>query len=155
MPCGCYDPVTFGHQAKWCPRSMRYALDDEECYQRVERDADQCARIWTNAAAHGVFVEVVEGAMPEALAGLRTPDAVFVGGGGPAALEEALKAQPSRVVAAVAAIERAGEMLELLDRQGFSAEGSQVGAARLTPLPGGGHRLAAVNPVFVLWGERS
>ena len=48
----------------------------------VEARADRAARIRRNAAAFGVpDLEVVEGAAPKALAGLTTPDAVFVGGG--------------------------------------------------------------------------
>ena len=41
MSCRCHNPITFGHQRRWCPLSVRFALDDEECYNRVERDADQ------------------------------------------------------------------------------------------------------------------
>jgi precorrin-6B C5,15-methyltransferase / cobalt-precorrin-6B C5,C15-methyltransferase len=48
----------------------------------IEARADRAARIRRNAAAFGVpDLEVVEGAAPKALAGLATPDAVFVGGG--------------------------------------------------------------------------
>ena len=48
----------------------------------IEARADRAARIRRNAAAFGVpDLEVVEGAAPKALAGLMTPDAVFVGGG--------------------------------------------------------------------------
>ena len=48
----------------------------------VEARADRAARIRRNAAAFGVpGLEVVEGRAPEALAGLATPDAVFIGGG--------------------------------------------------------------------------
>jgi precorrin-6B C5,15-methyltransferase / cobalt-precorrin-6B C5,C15-methyltransferase len=48
----------------------------------VEQRAGRAARIWRNAAAFGVpGLEVIEGAAPAALAGLATPDAVFVGGG--------------------------------------------------------------------------
>jgi precorrin-6Y C5,15-methyltransferase (decarboxylating) len=48
----------------------------------IEARADRAARIKRNAAAFGVpELEVVEGHAPEALAGLATPDAVFVGGG--------------------------------------------------------------------------
>jgi precorrin-6B C5,15-methyltransferase / cobalt-precorrin-6B C5,C15-methyltransferase len=48
----------------------------------VERDPERAARIGRNAAALGVpGVRVVEGAAPEALTGLETPDAVFIGGG--------------------------------------------------------------------------
>ena len=48
----------------------------------IESRADHVARIRRNAAAFGVpGLEVVEGAAPEALAGLAQPDAIFVGGG--------------------------------------------------------------------------
>jgi precorrin-6Y C5,15-methyltransferase (decarboxylating) len=48
----------------------------------IEARGDRIARIRRNAAAFGVpELEVVEGAAPDALAGLPSPDAVFVGGG--------------------------------------------------------------------------
>ncbi|MFF8843946.1 precorrin-6y C5,15-methyltransferase (decarboxylating) subunit CbiE [Streptomyces sp. NPDC015127] len=48
----------------------------------VERDAARAARITRNADTLGVpALRVVRGAAPEALAGLPTPDAVFIGGG--------------------------------------------------------------------------
>jgi precorrin-6Y C5,15-methyltransferase (decarboxylating) len=48
----------------------------------IEARADRADRIRRNAAAFGVpELEIVEGHAPEALAGLATPDAVFVGGG--------------------------------------------------------------------------
>jgi len=48
----------------------------------IESRADHAARIRRNAAAFGVpGLEIVEGAAPEALAGLAQPDAIFVGGG--------------------------------------------------------------------------
>jgi precorrin-6Y C5,15-methyltransferase (decarboxylating) len=48
----------------------------------IEERADRADRIRRNGAAFGVpELEVVEGRAPEVLAGLETPDAVFVGGG--------------------------------------------------------------------------
>jgi precorrin-6Y C5,15-methyltransferase (decarboxylating) len=48
----------------------------------VERNEDRAARIRRNAAAFGVpGLEIVTGAAPDALAGLPTPDAIFIGGG--------------------------------------------------------------------------
>src|SRR4029077_4239066 len=48
----------------------------------IERQADRAARIRRNAAAFGVpGLEIVEDAAPAALAGLPTPDAIFIGGG--------------------------------------------------------------------------
>jgi precorrin-6Y C5,15-methyltransferase (decarboxylating) len=49
----------------------------------IEANAERAARIGRNAAAFGVpGLTVVGGAAPAALAGLRQPDAIFVGGGG-------------------------------------------------------------------------
>jgi precorrin-6B C5,15-methyltransferase / cobalt-precorrin-6B C5,C15-methyltransferase len=48
----------------------------------IEQRAERAARIRRNAAAFGVpGLEIVEGPAPAALAGLPSPDAVFVGGG--------------------------------------------------------------------------
>ncbi len=48
----------------------------------IERNADRAARIMRNAAALGTpGLRLVEGAAPQALKGLPTPDAVFIGGG--------------------------------------------------------------------------
>lgn len=49
----------------------------------IEPDATRAARIGRNAAAFGVpGLGVITGAAPGALAGLASPDAIFVGGGG-------------------------------------------------------------------------
>ncbi len=48
----------------------------------IEQDAGRCAYIAQNAAALGTpTLDIVTGPAPRALAGLATPDAVFVGGG--------------------------------------------------------------------------
>jgi precorrin-6B C5,15-methyltransferase / cobalt-precorrin-6B C5,C15-methyltransferase len=48
----------------------------------IERRADRAARIRRNAAAFGVpGLEIVEDSAPASLAGLPSPDAVFIGGG--------------------------------------------------------------------------
>jgi precorrin-6Y C5,15-methyltransferase (decarboxylating) len=119
----------------------------------VERDPAGCATVTANAARHDVDVQVVEGAAPDALAGLPDPDAVFVGGGGPAVLAACLDRRPARLVAAFAAVERVGPALAALTRAGYAVGGTQLQANRLTPLPDGTHRLAATNPVHLVWGE--
>jgi precorrin-6B C5,15-methyltransferase / cobalt-precorrin-6B C5,C15-methyltransferase len=119
----------------------------------VEQDPESCQRICANAAAHGVEVCVVAGRMPEVLAGLPRPDAVFVGGGGSAAVRAALKSGPRRIVAALAAIERAGEVASLLAADDRKVDGVLTQSSRLAVLPDGTHRFAAQNPVFVIWGD--
>jgi precorrin-6Y C5,15-methyltransferase (decarboxylating) len=123
----------------------------------VEADQDQCERIRRNAAAHGVggSVRVVAGTAPAALTGLPAPDAVFAGGGSDDVLAAALEAgRPECAVAALASVDRVRAVTELLAAHGYRAEGVQLQAARLAPLPGGSLRLAGANPVFVVSGER-
>ena len=118
----------------------------------VERDTVRCERVRANAARHGVDVRVVQGEAPRALAELPDPDAVFVGGGGPGVVEAVAARRPARIVVALAAVERAGQAIAALDSAGYATDGALVQAARLAPLPGDVHRLAATNPVLLVWG---
>jgi precorrin-6Y C5,15-methyltransferase (decarboxylating) len=127
----------------------------------VDADPAACDLVAANAARHGVAaaVRVVHGRAPQALTGLPAPDAVFVGGGGAdavtAAIEMAIAAGASRVVVALAALDRVAPVVDVLRLGGFAVEGSQLSASRLADLPGGSLRLAATNPVVVLMGERA
>ena len=122
----------------------------------IESDDAQCARIRRNAAAHGVRLQVVAGRAPDVLAGLPAPDAVFAGGGDDGVLAGAIKAgQPDRVVVTLASVDRVRDVTDLLTGAGYTAGGTQLQASRLAGLPGGSLRLAAVNPVFVIWATRA
>jgi len=121
----------------------------------VERDARRCDRIQANARRHAVDVRAVQGEAPQALDGLPPPDAVFVGGGGQAVIEAVAGYRPARVVVALAAVERAGAALATLAAAGYAPDGVLLHAARFAPLPGDVHRLAATNPVFLVWGTAS
>ncbi|MBV9551771.1 MAG: precorrin-6Y C5,15-methyltransferase (decarboxylating) subunit CbiT, partial [Alphaproteobacteria bacterium] len=69
----------------------------------IERAAPRAARIARNAAALGVpQLRIVHGSAPDALAGLPTPDAVFVGGG---------IAEPGLLPAAWAALRPGGRLV--------------------------------------------
>jgi precorrin-6Y C5,15-methyltransferase (decarboxylating) len=121
----------------------------------IEADSAQCDRIRRNAERHQVRLRIHRGRAPEALAGLPPADAVFAGGGDRAVLETAIRhADPETVVVTLAAVDRVGETAGVLTARGYRADGVQLQASRLAPLPGGQHRLAAQNPVFVLWGQR-
>ena len=121
----------------------------------VESDPAQCDKIRRNAERHQVRLRVHHGRAPEALIGLPPADAVFAGGGDHAVLDAAIQhANPERIVVTLAAVDRVAETAALLNHHRYQAEGVQLQASRLTPLPGGNHRLAAQNPVFVLWGQR-
>ncbi len=121
----------------------------------IEADPAQCEKIRRNAERHHVRLRVHHGRAPEALLGLPPADAVFVGGGDHTVLAAAIRlASPRKVVVTLAAVQRVGETAALLTASGYQAEGVQLQASRLTPLPAGQYRLAAQNPVFVLWGQR-
>jgi len=118
----------------------------------VDSDEEQCARIRRNAAAHGVLLQAVAGRAPAACADLPAPDAVFAGGGDDDALAGAVKAgEPGRVVVTLASLDRVRGVCELLAGFGYETGGTQLQASRLAGLPGGSIRLAAANPVFVIW----
>jgi precorrin-6Y C5,15-methyltransferase (decarboxylating) len=69
----------------------------------IEARSDRAARIGRNAAALGVpGLELIEGQAPEALAGLATPDAIFIGGGASA---------PGVLDAAIAALRPGGRLV--------------------------------------------
>ncbi|GAB1334906.1 bifunctional cobalt-precorrin-7 (C(5))-methyltransferase/cobalt-precorrin-6B (C(15))-methyltransferase [Streptomyces sp. E-15] len=124
----------------------------------VEKAADGVGRIRANADAHGVYVDVVHGTAPPALDGLDDPDAVFVGGGGRelAAVVTACARRARRtVVVALAALDRVPAAREALTAAGFACDGVLLQSSRLAPLPGDVTRLAATNPVFLLWGVRT
>jgi precorrin-6Y C5,15-methyltransferase (decarboxylating) len=120
----------------------------------VERSAEGASRIADNARAHDVDVTVVHGSAPEVLADLPDPDAVFVGGGGPEVVAECARRALRSVVVTLAAVDRVPATRRGLVDAGFATGGVLLQASRLAPLPGDATRLAATNPVFVLWGER-
>jgi precorrin-6Y C5,15-methyltransferase (decarboxylating) len=114
----------------------------------IEANAAEASRISANASSHGAPVEVVTGRAPDALAGLPQPNRAFVGGGGEGVLSAVLDRLPAggRVVATYAAADRA---VSAANRLGAMV---QIGVSRGRRLPDGGLRLAAENPVFVVWG---
>ncbi|WP_327694007.1 precorrin-6y C5,15-methyltransferase (decarboxylating) subunit CbiE [Streptomyces sp. NBC_00459] len=127
----------------------------------VEKTSDGAERVRANAAAHGVDVRVVEGVAPDALPApaheLSDPDAVFIGGGGrelPAVVTACALRARRTVVVALAALDRVPAVREALTGAGFDCDGVLLQSSRLAPLPGDVTRLAATNPVFLLWGTR-
>ncbi|EGX57988.1 precorrin-6Y C5,15-methyltransferase [Streptomyces zinciresistens K42] len=123
----------------------------------VEKTPDGIGRIRANAAAHGVDVHTVHGVAPDVLADLDDPDAVFVGGGGrelPAVVTACARRARRTVVVAVAAMDRVPAARDALTAAGLDCDGVLLQSSRLAPLPGDVSRLAAANPVFLLWGVR-
>jgi precorrin-6Y C5,15-methyltransferase (decarboxylating) len=89
----------------------------------IEANAERAARVARNAESLGVpNLTIVEGAAPDALAALPSPDAIFVGGGGsrPGVMEAALAAlKPGgRLVANAVTLEMEAVLLDLHASQG-------------------------------------
>ncbi|MEV0223485.1 precorrin-6y C5,15-methyltransferase (decarboxylating) subunit CbiE [Streptomyces sp. NPDC050704] len=123
----------------------------------VEKTLDGVERVRANAAAHGVDVSVVHGAAPTVLSDLPDPDAVFIGGGGrelPAIVTACARRARRSVVVAMAALDRVPAVRGALVAAGLDCDGVLLQSSRLAPLPGDVTRLAATNPVFLLWGVR-
>ncbi|MGH3739497.1 MAG: bifunctional cobalt-precorrin-7 (C(5))-methyltransferase/cobalt-precorrin-6B (C(15))-methyltransferase, partial [Micromonosporaceae bacterium] len=114
---------------------------------------DASVRIAENARRHGVELQVVTGTAPGALSGLPDPDAVFVGGGGAQVLAACAARTPSRLVAAYASLERGTEARGILAGAGYRVGGALLQSSRMADLAGA-TRLAATNPVLLLWGSR-
>jgi precorrin-6B C5,15-methyltransferase / cobalt-precorrin-6B C5,C15-methyltransferase len=124
----------------------------------VEKTPDGVERIRANATAHEVDVRIVHGSAPDALAELDDPDAVFVGGGGrelPGIVAVCARRARRSVVVAMAALDRVPAVRAALTDAGFDCDGVLLQSSRLAPLPGDVTRLAATNPVFLLWGARN
>ena len=115
----------------------------------LEREPD---RNFLRENARDCNVQVVEGTAPGALRGLPHPDAVFIGGGGPDVVAAVAAVQPSRIVVALATLERITPTLEAL--AGYDVDTVLLQASHLLPL-GDGHRLVPANPVFVVSGVLS
>jgi len=103
----------------------------------IEADAERAARIGRNASAFGVpGLQVVEGVAPGALAGLPTPDAIFVGGGGTddGVLDAAIAALPSggRLVANAVTLEM--EALLLAKHAALGGELVRIAISRETAI---------------------
>jgi precorrin-6B C5,15-methyltransferase / cobalt-precorrin-6B C5,C15-methyltransferase len=105
----------------------------------VEPDADRAVRITANAEALGVpGLRVVVGRAPAALAGLPTPDTVFIGGGitGPGVLDACWTALPAggRLVANAVTVEA-----ETVLAGGYARHGgdlTRVAVSRASPVGG-------------------
>ncbi len=103
----------------------------------IEADPTRAARIHRNASNCGVpGLVVVEGSAPKALAGLETPDAIFIGGGGSdeGVLETAIDALPAggRLVANAVTLEM--EALLLSRHKSLGGDLTRIALSRVTPV---------------------
>ena len=126
----------------------------------VERDDESLSLLRRNVQDLGSDnVEVVAGEAPQALESLPDPDSVFIGGTG-GRLQEIINTVGSRlkpggvVVGNFIAVERANEAHQLMKDLGLLTDMTLVSASRGKALPDGSTRLEAMNPVFIITGQK-
>lgn len=135
--------------------SVELALNSRGVWA-VERKPEACDLIRENRRKFAAWnLRLVEGAAPEALAGLPTPDVVFVGGSGRqmgGILEKIAQTAPqARVCVSAIALETLHEAAQGLSKLGYQVEITQLSVSRTREV-GDLHLLLAQNPVFLILG---
>ncbi|MBI9087871.1 MAG: precorrin-6y C5,15-methyltransferase (decarboxylating) subunit CbiE [Desulfobacterium sp.] len=125
----------------------------------VEKNENRLADIRANVARFGVTnLDVVHGNSLGVMDQLPDPDRIFIGGGGQdllAIIQEAGKRlKPSGVmVVNTVLLQNMEPVLALLKKMGFRSQLIQVQVSKSTSMPVG-ERLEALNPVWVISGEK-
>lgn len=117
----------------------------------IEQHAERAARARRNASAFGVpHLQLIEGAAPDALDGLATPDAVFIGGGAtqPGLIErvQAALRTSGRLVINAVTLETEALLLQHQARSGGSL--TRIDIARASGIGGDNARLSGWRPAM-------
>ena len=125
----------------------------------IEVDPEGVSICRENARTHGVDnVRVVEGRAPEALSGLETPDAVFVGGS-KGSMDEIIAASldamrpAGRLVINAVTLENVAEAYAALRGRGLDPDVTLVQVSRGVPLARY-QRYEALNPIHIFAVEK-
>lgn len=123
----------------------------------IEKDKEQINHIKENKNKFStVNIEIIKGEAPYALADIPSPDRVFIGGSS-GRLKEIIdfigKMQTAIIVINATTIETLNEAIQNLENNGFATEVSEVSVSRTKTISGKRH-LNALNPVFVITGEK-
>jgi len=124
----------------------------------VEKDEEQIKNIKENRIKFDATnIEIIKGQAPDVLVNLPAPDRVFIGGSG-GKLKEIIdliaKMQTAIIVINAATVETLNIAVAELQRNGFLVDVSQVSVSRMKKI-GEGNCFSALNPVFVIIGEKS
>ena len=124
----------------------------------VEQHTERVNRIRQNALKFGVYNhETIQSTLPQGLDQLRSPDRIFIGGGGKW-LADIVAAAVDRlnpggvVVVNTVLLDNITRITDLLYDRGLETDVVQVQVARGRPMPWS-RRLEALNPVFVISGR--
>ena len=124
----------------------------------VEKDQQRINTIKTNMQRYNARnVEVILGSAPDALTDLPAPDRVFIGGSS-GKVGDIVKLinekMPSGIIVINAVtLETLNDSLSSLDQSLFSVEISEISVSR-SKIVAGKRQMNALNPVFVVKGER-
>lgn len=135
--------------ARLCPALEVYS---------IEKDEEQILNISANRSRfNAVNIQTVKGWAPDALKDLPTPDRVFIGGSGgrmDAIITMISEKMSSGVVGINATtIDTLNEAVRGLEKNNFIVDISEVSVSR-SKMVGGKRHMSALNPVFIIKGER-
>lgn len=125
----------------------------------IEKDKEQVENIKKNKVAFNAQnIKIIEGTAPDAIKSLPAPDRVFIGGSS-GKLKEILNfisdiMKSGTMVINAAQLETLNEALSILKDRNFKIDVTQLNVSRMKAI-GEGNYLSALNPVFVIRGERS
>ena len=124
----------------------------------VEKDEEQIKNIKENRIKFDALnIEIIKGRAPDVLINLPAPHRVFIGGSG-GKLKEIIdliaKMQTAIIVINAATVETLNIAVAELQRNGFLVDVSQVSVSRMKKI-GEGNCFSALNPIFVIKGEKS
>jgi precorrin-6Y C5,15-methyltransferase (decarboxylating) len=120
----------------------------------VENDAGLCVRLAANARRYGVDVRLVDGAMPQALAGLPQPDAVFLATARGDVVRSCAAVGASRIVIEIHELGSVGPARDALVDAGYAVDGRLLSAAPIHGLASGGASVERSTSTLLLWGTR-
>jgi len=135
--------------ARSCPELKAYA---------IEKNAEQLSNIKENVSRFGTAnIVIISGEAPDALAALPPPDRVFIGGSA-GRMKEIVGLISGIMLKGIIVInattlETLNEAMESLGENGFEVDIAEIAVSRSKRV-GGKQHMSALNPVFVIRGEK-
>ena len=126
----------------------------------VEKDSKNISILKSNVSTHNAYnVKIIEGAAPDILYDLSSPDSIFIGGTG-GQMDEIIRYSSDRlmqdgiIVMNFASIERSVKAYNLLKHQSMETSYIAVNISKGRELPDESLVLSPMNPVFIVQGKK-